>query len=178
MDSKKTMTGDRCRLRSRRGETPSEFQSRLASSAMERGQIETLQRYLAEGMSPDTLFHSGWGGGDSGAGPSTLIEWAARCGYFECFKILEAAGARITDDAIMSAIEDDRDHSVFAHLLASGTFDPRGLMQDGTAWIDQVNRFGSPQGLAAIAQAIGDLEQAELSSATPAPTTMRPRLCL
>lgn len=167
------MSGDRCGLRRRSGEAPSEFQSRLASCAMERGQIETLQRYLSEGMSPDTLFHSGWGGGSGGAGPSTLIDWAARCSYIECFKLLEARGARVTDETIMGALADDCDNMVLKHLLATGAFDPRGFMQDGREWIEFVNSTCSPQNKTTIAEVISDLEQAELGAVIPKPSTMR-----
>lgn len=172
MESRKKMSGDRCGLRRRSGETPSEFQSRLASGAMERGQIETLQSYLMQGMDPDTLFHSGWGGGGWGAGPSTLIDWAARSSYIECFKLLEARGARITDETIMSALEDDCDNMVLTHLLATGAFDPRGFMQDGRAWIEFVNSTCSPQNKATIAEVISDLEQAELGAVIPKQPTM------
>jgi hypothetical protein len=175
MNTSEATTNGRSRLRRRNGETPPDFQSRLASCAMERGQIDTLQRYLDEGMSPDTLFHTGWGGGGKGAGPWTLIEWAARCGYFECFKVLEAAGARISDLAITNAIEDDRDRSVLDHLLATGAFDPNGLRQDGWTWIDYVNRWSSSEGKSALAWAISEREQAELSSTTHAAAPTRQR---
>lgn len=151
--------------------TPSARQVRLASYAMERGQVKTLRRHLAEGLDPNAFFHQR----SSGPGPWTLIETTARRGYFECFKALEDAGARITDLAIMSAIEDDIDRSVLAHLLTTGTFDPRGCRQDGLAWIDFVNRIGSPNAALGMAWAIGELEQVELGSATPvaAPTRQR-----
>jgi hypothetical protein len=152
-------------------ETPSARQVRLASYAMERGHVKTPRRHLAEGLDPNAFFHQR----SSGPGPWTLIETAARRGYFECFKALEDTGARISDDAILSAIEDDIDRSVLAHLLATGTFEPRGLRQDGWTWIDYVNRIRSPHAALGMAWAIGELEQVELDSAIPGARTMRPR---
>ncbi|WP_426105452.1 hypothetical protein [Massilia sp. TSP1-1-2] len=144
--------------------------ARLASYAIERGHANTLRRHLASGLNPDSMFHHR----SEGPGPWTLIETAARRGQLECLKVLEAAGALITEDAILCAVLDPCDQVVLAHLLASKTFNPRAVMESGRPWRDCFDQC-SPETAAILAQAVSELERAELDSAAAPSIARRPR---
>ncbi|MBE3025955.1 hypothetical protein OX462_12135 [Janthinobacterium sp. SUN098] len=148
-------------------ETEAKRLARLASYAIERGHAHTLRRHLNSGLAADAMFYH-WG---SGHGPWTLIETAARRGQLECFKALEEAGALISENAILSAVEDKLDQGVLAHLLAHRKFDPRDIMQAGCSWSDYANRC-SLRAAPILERAISELERDELNSVS-APSISR-----
>lgn len=90
---------------------------------------------------------------------------AAKRGQLECFKVLEEAGATITDEAITIAVDDSCGQRVLSYLLSSGKFDPRSMMRLGCSWSEYASQF-SPEASPYLAQAISEIEKAELDAAT------------
>jgi len=118
--------------RARPEETVAERRVRLASYAIERGHEHTLRRHLRrEGLDPESRFYLP----GVGVGHDTLIGGAAWHGDAGSIKALEDAGARMTEDEIVRAI-DTSNPRMAAYLLATKKIDPAGAMGCGRLWAD------------------------------------------
>lgn len=144
----------------KRLENEADRRAQLASYAIDRGHAHTLRRHLLQGLNSHAFYyHRGFSSG-------TLIDKAAWLGQLECVKVLEEAGARLSEAGILDAIILEENHHIVAYLLETEKFDPSGVTECGRPWAEAI-RLPTPEAASSYVRAISEWERSKIASETP-----------